>query len=321
MHKKKIISLGLTVLLASGVLVGCSSKSNTNNEESTLKEVEVSIGTIREEISLSGSLVANKSTSVNSSSKSTVEEIYVQSGEEVSKGEDIILLENGTVIEAPYDGKITKISTYVNQDVDTSTTLFTIIDDSSYKVEASVDETEITKISHGQDVDITITALNKEVEGTVTNLDAQASSSGNSVSFGLVVSVDGEGLDDVYSGMSTEMNIIIKESKDVLTIPIQAVSTSKGKKIVKVKEGDSTKEVEVEVGAQDSSFVEIKSGLKEGDIVVYEQTTKSNNSQQGINGGRMEMMGGEMPQGGGMSQGGERPSMPSGGGTPPQMPN
>lgn len=318
MHKKKIISLGLVIALISGVLLGCNNKNDTSeNENSTIKEVEVSRGTIREEISLSGYIVANKSTSVNATSKSVVEEIYVQSGEEVSKGEDIILLENGTVIEAPYDGKITKISAYVNQDVDTSTTVFTIIDDSSYKVESSIDESEISKISHGQDVDINITALDKNVEGKVTNLDAQATSSGNSVLFGLVVSIDGEELDNVYSGMSTEMNIIIKESKDVLTVPIQAVSNKKGVKIVKVKDGDSTKEVEVEVGAQDSSFVEIISGLNEGDVIVYEQSTSKSNSFKmgGMNGGNMEMMSGQMHQG-------ERPNMSfSGDFTPPKMPN
>ena len=321
MHKKKIMSLGFAVLLTPSLLVGCDNKNNIDKEEqATLKEVEVSKGTIREEISLSGSIVANKSTSITSSSKSTVKEIYVQSGEDVSEGEDIILLENGMVIEAPYDGKISKISTYVNQDVDTSTALFTIIDDSSYKVEASVDETEINKISNGQDVDITITALNKEVEGIVSNIDAQASSSGNSVSFGLVVTVDGENLDDVYSGMSTEMNIIIKESKDVLTIPIQAVSSNRGRKIVKVKDGDSTKEVEVKVGAQDSSFVEVTSGLKEGDIIVYEQSVKSNNRTPGMNGGMMDMMNGEMPK----FDPSNMPSMPNmssgGGGNRPQIP-
>lgn len=315
MHKRKIKYMSVIAALSLIMMTGCSAKTNGNEEEgSTTKETAVSIGTIKEEISLSGSIVANKSTSVTTSSKSTVEEIYVQSGEKVLEGEDIVLLEDGTVIEAPYDGKIAKISTYINQDVDTSTSLFTIIDDSSYKIEASIDETEISKVSHGQEVDVTVTAINKEFNGKVTNIDAQASSSGNSATFGIVVTLDGEQLDEIYSGMSTEMNIIIKESKDVLVIPIQAISNRRGKHIVKVKNGEEVKEVEVEVGAQDSSFVEIKSGLQEGDIVIYEQATKNSFGNNG--GGRGNMMnnggmpGGGMP-GGGMPSG-ERPQMPSG---------
>lgn len=315
MHKKKIISLGLAIMVTVGALVGCSKNSEEESTETSVKEVEVSVGTIKEEISLSGSIVANKTTTVNATSKSTVEEIYVQSGEEVLEGEDIVLLEDGTVVEAPYDGKITKISTSVNQDVDTSTTLFTIIDDSSYKIEASVDESEISKVSYGQDVDVTITALNKDLEGTVTNVDAQATTSGSSATFGLVVTVDSEDIEDIYSGMSAEMNIIIQESENVLTVPIQAVSSNKGVKTVKVKDGDSTKEVEVEVGAQDSSFVEIKKGLNKGDVVVYEQATKNKTSNG--TGGKMDMMGGGMP--GGDMPSGERPQMPSG--EKPQMPS
>lgn len=321
MHKKRILSLGLVVVIGLTTLVGCTKLNNKSDEsdETALKEATVSIGTIREEISLSGSVNANKTTSVTSTSSSTVEEIYVLAGEEVLEGEDIILLENGVVIEAPYDGKIAKISTSVNSDVNTSTTLFTMIDDSSYKIEASVDESEISKVSHGQEVDVTVTALNKEFEGTVTNVDAQATSSGSSANFGLVVTLDdSDDLDEIYSGMSAEMSIVIKESKDVLVVPIQAVSSSRGRRTVKVKDGDETREVEVEIGAQDSSFVEIKSGLSEGDIVVYEQSTRSQ-SNNGF--GANMMMGGGKGDFGGQMPSGERPQMPSGGGGMPQMPN
>lgn len=321
MHRKRILSLSLVVVLGLSLITGCS-KLNPNKEETevSLKNIAVSIGTIKEEVSLSGSVKANKSTSVTATSKSVVEEIYVQSGEEVLKGEDIILLEDGTVIEAPYNGRITKISTYINQDVDMSTVLFSIIDDSSYKIEASIDESDINKVSYGQDVDVTVTALNKGFEGTVTNVDREATLNGSSATFGLVITLDDdEKLNEIYSGMSAEMNIVIKESKDVLIAPIQAVTVKKGVSTVKVKDGDSTKEVEVEVGAQDSSFVEIKSGLKEGDIIVYEEATKSK-LNNGFNPNMMDTGKGNNFRE--MMPSGDRPQMPSGmSGNRPQMPN
>ena len=330
---KRFLALGLVVTLGIGT-IGCSKTKEEDSSQTQLREATVSTGTIREEISLSGSIQANKTTSVTSSSNSTVEDIYVEAGEEVSEGEDIILLENGKVIEAPYDGVITKISTSIDQDVTTSTALFSIADDSSYKVTASIDESEISKISHGQEVEVVISAANKELKGVISNVDAEATASGNSTSFGIVITIDNNDDEDtdsesedntndfegVYPGMSTEMNIIISESKDVLTVPIQAVKSSKGKKTVTVKNGDSTKEVEVQVGAQDSSYVEIKSGLNKGDVVVYEQAAKSQNQQGGFNpGNMMNFSGGEMPN----FSSGERPQMPSGmqGGTPPQMRN
>ena len=306
MHNKKIniLLFGLIGVLS---LTGCSASADSKTEESTTKEVEVSVGSIKEEISLSGSVEANKLTSVSCGEKSTVEEVYVQANEEVSEGEDIILLENGSVIEAPFDGKITKISVSEGDSVDSNSSAFNIADTSLFKIETSVDESEITKVSVGQSVDVVVSAINKEYEGKVTSVDAEGSSSGSSVSFGVEVTLEGD-VSDLYTGMSSEMNIVIKESNNALLVPIQAVKSKGGKYTVSVKSGNETKEVEVEVGLQNSSSVEIVSGLKQGDIVVYTQATQSNKSSQG-NSGKGEMPGsGEMPSGFG-GQG-----MPSGGG-------
>ena len=307
MHNKKINILlcGLIGVLS---LTGCSASADSKTEESTTKEVEVTVGSIKEEISLSGSVEANKLTSVSCGEKSTVEEIYVQANEEVSEGEDIILLENGSVIEAPFDGKITKISVSEGDSVDSNSSAFNIADTSLFKIETSVDESEITKVSVGQSVDVVVSAINKEYEGKVTSVDAEGSSSGSSVSFGVEVTLEGD-VSDLYTGMSSEMNIVIKESNNALLVPIQAVKSKGGKYTVSVKSGNETKEVEVEVGLQNSSSVEIVSGLKQGDIVVYKQATQSNKSSQG-NFGKGEMPGGkDMPSGMPSGQG-----MPSGGG-------
>lgn len=306
MHNKKINILlcGLIGVLS---LTGCSASVKSKTEDSTTKEVEVTVGSIKEEISLSGSVEANKLTSISSSQKSTVEEIYVQPNEDVSEGEDIILLENGSVIEAPFDGKITKISVAQGDSVDTNSSVFNIADTSSFKIETSVDESEITKVKVGQSVDVVVSALNKQYKGKVTSIDAEGSSSGSSVSFGVEVTLEGD-VSDLYTGMSSEMSIVIKESNNALLVPIQAVKSKGGKHTVSVKSGDETKEVEVEVGLQNSSSVEIVSGLKQGDIVVYTQATQSNKSSQG-NFGKGNIPGGaEMPSGGhsgkGMSSGG-----------------
>lgn len=316
MHNKKINILlcGLIGVLS---LTGCSANADSKVEDSTTKEVEVTVGSIKEEILLSGSVEANKLTSVSSGEKSTVEEVYVQANEEVLEGEDIILLENGNVIEAPFDGKITKISVSEGDSVDTNSSVFNIADTSSFKIETSVDESEITKVSVGQSVDVVVSALNKAYEGKVTSVDAEGSSNGGSVSFGVEVTLEGD-VSDLYTGMSSEISIVIKESNNTLLVPIQAVKGKGGKYTVSVKSGDETKEVEVEVGLQNSTSVEILSGLKEGDIVVYTQATQSNNSSKG-NSGKGEMPGGgNMPGGGfsgqGMPNGGHAGgSMPSGG--------
>lgn len=310
--KTKFISLGLVCMLG---LTGCSSASSQEKDStSTTKEVEVTRGSIREEISLSGNVKANKVSTVSAGENSTIEEIYVDINEDVSEGEDIVLLANGNVIEAPFDGKISKIYVSEGDSVSSNTSVFNIVDNSGFKIETSVDESEVNKVSAGQKVEVTVSAIEKEYEGIVARVDGEATTSGNSTTFGVVIELEGD-FDGLYSGMSSEMNIVIKESTDVLVVPIQAVSSQKGSYVVSVKDGDSTKEVEVTVGAQDSSFVEITSGLNEGDVVVYEQVSQS--SKGNMSGDKMmeQMMqgGGDMPTPPSGSGGGQMPSGGPGG--------
>ena len=87
------------------------------------------------------------------------------------------------------------------------------------------------------------------------------------------------------------------------------------KKQLNVPEGFTI--VRVETGLSDDTYIEIKSGLTEGQIVLLPDTTQSNTNQQGMMGGGMPggMPGGGMP-GGGMPGGG----MPGGGRTGGGMP-
>ena len=300
MHKNKI-KITTLVLISAMTLVGCSFK-NTNKEDTQMsgtKQATIQVGDIKEEISLSGILEANKVTNVNSTSKSIVEEVYVTTNTDVEEGDDILLLENGVVIEAPYDGKITMINIDEGDSVDTSTNVFNIVDDSSFKIYTSIDESDITKVRVDQEVEINVSALDKGLTGVVEQIDAQATESGQSTTFGVKIDVSSteeneQDFENVYSGMSSELSIVIKESNDILIAPINAVSSRKGVSTVTVKNGEETTMVEVEVGIQDSSYVEIVSGLNEGDTIIYTQANPSN-SMSSMMGGAM--FGGEMPSG------------------------
>ncbi len=81
------------------------------------------------------------------------------------------------------------------------------------------------------------------------------------------VSIDGTH-DFLKTGMSAKVEIIIDELKDVISIPIQAVVNIEGKKVCFVSSGSGSERRQVETGAFNDSFVEIKSGLTEGDKVL-----------------------------------------------------
>jgi len=81
------------------------------------------------------------------------------------------------------------------------------------------------------------------------------------------VSIDGAN-DAIKTGMSGKVEILIDELKDVLFVPIQSVVTVDEKEICYVKAGGGTEKREVKTGLFNDDFVEIKSGLTEGEKVL-----------------------------------------------------
>jgi multidrug efflux pump subunit AcrA (membrane-fusion protein) len=69
--------------------------------------------------------------------------------------------------------------------------------------------------------------------------------------------------------MTANVTITLKKKKDVLAVPGAAVSREGGKKFVMLqgKDGKTTRR-EVKTGWKEGSYLEITSGLKEGDVVV-----------------------------------------------------
>jgi HlyD family secretion protein len=75
--------------------------------------------------------------------------------------------------------------------------------------------------------------------------------------------------DWVKPGMSAQVEILIKELADVIYIPIQAVVPSDSQKVCYVVRGLGEPEKRtIEVGEFNNEFIEVKSGLSEGDRVL-----------------------------------------------------
>jgi HlyD family secretion protein len=74
-------------------------------------------------------------------------------------------------------------------------------------------------------------------------------------------------LPDVKPGVSARAEVVITNLENVLTVPIQAVSTRKGQQVVFLASAPETP-VKVGIGMYNTKFIEITSGLKEGDHVL-----------------------------------------------------
>jgi HlyD family secretion protein len=74
--------------------------------------------------------------------------------------------------------------------------------------------------------------------------------------------------EDLMPGMTTTAEIIMADLRDVLYVPLSAVTVRQGREVCYVTDGSKRTATPVEVGLANENFIEIKSGLKEGDRVL-----------------------------------------------------
>ena len=149
--------------------------------------------------------------------------------------------------------------------------IISIPDLSEMKVEIKVHETWVDKVQPGQKAIITVTAFpDEKFTGKVLKkaplADQEQWFNPDLKAYATDVSIDGTH-DFLKTGMSAKVEIIIEELNNVLSVPIQTVVNRQGKKICYVETGGRPQQREVETGAFNDNFVEIKSGLAEGDKV------------------------------------------------------
>lgn len=226
-------------------------------------------------------------------------------------------------ITAPISGTVVTKTAKAGDNVDGGV-LCTIYDLSCLEMTMNIDELDISDVAVGQTVQITADAVeDKTYTGVVTKVSVAGTTSGGITTYPVTVRIDETG--GLLPGMNVEAEIVIAESRDVLAIPSAAVN--RGGTVLITSDSPSAASaldqeapegyvyVQVETGVSDDSYIEITSGLQEGDTVAYLQTASSGGMNMMMEGGMMG--GGDMyvTTAGGPGGGG---GMPGGGGGGPR---
>jgi RND family efflux transporter MFP subunit len=189
-----------------------------------------------------------------------------------------VALEN-MIIRAPFDGTVLTKNAEVGEIVapfGASTTsraaVVTIADMNSLMVETDVSESNIEKIKQDLDCEIVLDANpGKTYQGYVFKIVPTADRSKATV----LVKVGFKSYDNrVLPEMSAKVSFLSEKSKEeqeqvpVLTAPLSAVEDLEGKKIVYVVVDDQAVQKEISTGRLFGSYVEITSGLEEGEKII-----------------------------------------------------
>ena len=204
------------------------------------------------------------------------------------------------VIESVYDSSSSTSS-------GSSVTAVTIASNTSMTITVSVDESDILYISEGLEAQVTISSVSDDAfSGTVTDIDTEASSSSGVTTYSATVTIDKT--EDMLSGMSASVVIVIQGVEDALLIPVDALYQTSSTSYVYTEYDESTGElsgmVEVTTGLSNSSYVEITDGLEEGDTVYYASSSSDSSSDFDLS-GFSDVTGGDSSFGGDTSIGGD----------------
>lgn len=236
---------------------------------------------------------------------------------------ELMTIQRDGAVLAKMDGSIYS----VDHSDDDDTAVVTLSADEKMSVTISVDEADILSLDLGQTVTVTVNSVSEDsFEGTLTEINRTSSSSGT---YSAVIEV--EKAEGMLSGMTASVSVRIEGVDDAILIPIEALHQTRDGAYVYTSYDEELQEyggkVDVVTGLENSTYVEIKSGLAAGDTVYYtEQETGFANfggmGGMGGFGGMSGNSGGEMPDFGG----GETPDfgggqMPDFGGSAGERPN
>ena len=270
---------------------------------------------------VSGANFAYKAqTSITAPAAGDVVEIYVHEGSEVGRNQALMYIqsddvqdqvdnaynslrdaeialetqENNYNITSPIQGTVVEKAFKTGDNVSSGATLCTVYDLSYLTMTVSVDELDISSVAVGQKVSITADAVEGQTyEGVVTTVSIKGTTNGGVTTYPVTIRIDET--DGLLPGMNADYEIITSQAEDVLRIPAAAVD--RGNQVLVVDEdadgSDGAPEgyryQTVTTGITDGDWIEITSGLSEGDTVAYIPVS---NDYSGLMGMMMGGMGG-----------------------------
>jgi RND family efflux transporter MFP subunit len=173
------------------------------------------------------------------------------------------MLENAEV-KAPISGVVSNISIVEGEYATSSNPPITIVDSDSITIEFGVPSNLVNKIKKGDKVTVEISSADYKKETVINSISSSSDLMTNLYNVDIVVDNDGT----IKPGMFAKVYLNTDKIENALAVKTEAVKEKEDKKYVFVSNGDVAVEKEVTTGLDTGSYIEIKSGLAEGDKVI-----------------------------------------------------
>ena len=173
-------------------------------------------------------------------------------------------------ISAPFAGVITKryvdVGAMIQAGSSQAMPIVHIADNTKLRLIFPVPESVVPQIKVGNPVAVTVAATGQNIDGKITRIANKVDSSTRTME----TEVDIDNQDQrITAGMYAAVKVALEQKNAVLTLPIQAVSSTDKPNVWLVNEQHEIEEKPVTLGLRTADKVEILSGLKENEQVVF----------------------------------------------------
>lgn len=182
-------------------------------------------------------------------------------------------MEDYTHVTAPFAGVVTKryadTGTMIQAGTSSDTQSMPVVQLAEYtklRLVVPVPESAVPELQLGSTVQVHVTAMNQDFEGRVARFADALSDETRTMHTEIdVKNADGA----LKEGMYAEAKLILKQHKDALTVPIQALERNRsGGTVLLVNAQGRIERRQVKLGVESSDRVEIVAGLGENDRVI-----------------------------------------------------
>ena len=180
---------------------------------------------------------------------------------------------DGTILIGDPDNPWNNRNIKVGAQVWNSMVLLTLPDVSELGVTVQIHEADIGKVKKGMQAFVkSEMAKDRIFQAEISKIDTVANAGqrgwGNNVKrFKVELSLTGD-IPDLKTGTSAEVEILVDELPNVLTVPAQCIHAKEDKYYCYVLRGGTAHRVRVLPGMSNDAYAEIRKGLKEGDKVL-----------------------------------------------------
>jgi RND family efflux transporter MFP subunit len=171
-----------------------------------------------------------------------------------------------TRVRAPFDGVVSEREADAGDVVQVGAALFSIVDPTRLRLEASVPAEQIGRLRQGTEVEFTVTGMDRRITGRIERINPVVDATTRQVRIYVAI----PNLDRaLVAGLFAEGRVAT-DTKRAVAVPVAAIDSRGNSPTVHLIKNGRVAESEVQLGVRDEAeeLVEIQAGAADGDTVL-----------------------------------------------------